>query len=216
LDIDAAITEEQRHRASMLINERYAWRGYGSDFTLDHDPEQINLVATDQRLGGTVGTLTVGLDGPKGLLAEHVYPTEIQRLRDRGFRLCEITKFAIGHVRSYKPLLGKLFHVAFIHAHHLHGRSDLVIEVTPRHARFYQHLLHFEVAGAEKINPRVNTRGVLLRLDLNHAAEQIHRNGGQAEFSAEKTLYPYAMPPGDPRATFGHAVPRAAALPVAA
>jgi len=216
MKISVAETEDQRERASALINERYAWRGYGSDFKLDPDPDQLNLVATDHDSGMTVGTLTVGLDGSRGLLAERVYPTEVQGLRDRGSRLCEMTKFAIGNVPSYKPLLGKLFHAAFIHAHHVHGRSDLVIEATPKHAQFYQHLLHFEVVGAEKINPRVHTRGVLLRLDLNHAAEQIRRHGGHAESSAEKSLYPYAMSPNEARALFGRVVPDATPLRAAA
>lgn len=192
--IRAADSAGRRSDASMLINKMYAWRGYGSGHSVDARPDQMALVATDYRSGDAIGTLTVALDrGGAGLLASRLYDKEVDQLRAQGRRLCEMIKFAVDRSVKSKSVLTALFHVSFIYAYHLGGCTDLLIEVTPQHALFYKHLLHFEQAGEERLNPRVNTRGVLLRLDLDHAAEQIRKFGGQGPESSERSLYPYAF-----------------------
>jgi len=191
--IRAADSAGRRSSAAMLVNKMYTWRGYGDGHTIEDHPDQMALVATDYREGSAIGTLTVSLDGPRRLLADRMYPVEVQGLRDSGAVLCEIVKFAVDRSVRQKTLLTALFHVAFIYAYFLAKRTDLVIEVTPQHALFYRHMLHFEQVGEEKLNTRVNTRGVLLRLNLEHAAEQIRRFGGQGEASEERSLYPYAF-----------------------
>ncbi len=191
--IRPADSDGQRRHAGMLIKKMYAWRGYPGGGPLARHPDRMTLVASDYRNGAPIGTLTIGLDGSTGLMADQVYHEEAQALRQAGSRLCEMTKFAIERSVNSKRLLGALFHVAFIFAYHIHGRSDLLIEVTPQHARFYRHLLGFEQFGREVLNPRVNTRGVLLRLPLHYAAEQIRRLGGLGEASLERSLYPYGF-----------------------
>jgi len=191
--IRAADSAGQRSNAALLINKMYAWRGYGEGHILEERPDQMALVATDFREGTAIGTLTVALDGPRRLLADRMYPVEVQSLRDNGRQLCEIVKFAVDRTIRQKTLLTALFHVSFIYAYFLSKRTDLIIEVTPQHAVFYRHMLHFEQIGPEKVNPRVNTKGVLLRLDLDHASEQIRKFGGEGESSLEKSLYPYAF-----------------------
>jgi hypothetical protein len=193
VEIVPADTPFRRGQASTLVNQMYSRRGYSSGFTVEDRPEQITLVASDCETSAAFGTISVALDSEEGLLAEKLYGEEIERLRIEGRQLCEMIKFAVDkNVRS-KRLLSALVHVAFIYAYHLQKCTDLLIEVTPQHAVFYRHLLHFEPAGPEKLNPRVNTRGVLLRLNLDHAAEQIRLLGGQGKSSKDKSLYPYAF-----------------------
>jgi hypothetical protein len=198
--IHATDTETQRRAVSTLINNRYAWRGYGSDFTVEEGPGQMTLFATDYPRGIPIGTLTVQLDRPEGLLADASYPLEAQRLRNEGRRLCEMIRFAVEGSVNCTHLLAALFHVAFIFAYRLNRCSDLLIEVTPRHAPFYCRLLQFQPFGAERINPRVNTRGVLLRLDLEYAGQQIQRLGGKRSSLSQRSLYPYAFSPIEERA----------------
>ena len=45
--IRATDTEAQRRAVGSLINNRYAWRGYGSGFTVEERPGQMTLFATD-------------------------------------------------------------------------------------------------------------------------------------------------------------------------
>lgn len=191
--IRAADTAGRRSDASMLINKMYAWRGYGSGHNIDARPDQMALVASDYRNGDAIGTLTVSLDRGDNMLASRLYADEVDRLRSNGRRLCEMIKFAVDRSVKSKSVLTALFHVSFIYAYHLSKCTDLLIEVTPQHAVFYRHMLHFDQLGEERLNPRVNTRGVLLRLDLGHAAEQIRQFGGQGSDSPERSLYPYAF-----------------------
>src|SRR6185312_3438233 len=67
--IRAARTPGQRRSASTLINLRYAWRGYSSKpLPQDPAPGRITLVAAEE--DDTIGTMTVGFDGPEGLMVE--------------------------------------------------------------------------------------------------------------------------------------------------
>lgn len=191
--IRAADNDGARSRASMLINKMYSWRGYGSDFRVDGDPDHITLIANDFHGGGAIGTLTVGLDQGRGLLVDAVYAEEAEALRTQGRRLCEMTKFAVEHHVNSRQVLAALFHVAFIYAYHLHDRTDLLIEVNPSHVSFYCRLLCFESVGPEKTNPRVGAPSLLLRLDLAKASELIQRFGGMGKSSTERSLYPYAF-----------------------
>src|SRR6202007_2875016 len=93
--IRATDTQAQRHAVGSLVNNRYAWRGYGSGFTVEERPGQMTLFATDHPRGMPIGTLTVRLDRPEGLLADALYPAELQGLRTEGRRLCEMVRFAV-------------------------------------------------------------------------------------------------------------------------
>lgn len=189
--IRAADTDGQRSSASILINKMYATRGYRSSFLpVERTPERITLVATDDDV--TIGTLTIGFDSSNGLLADQLFSAETDRLRDRGRSVCEFIKLAIDSSVRSRLVLASLFHVAFICAHRLGRTDDVVIEVNPRHVRYYERMLGFKAAGPQRLNPRVNAPAVLLNLDLDHADSQIERFGGQPEYAlVERSLYPY-------------------------
>jgi hypothetical protein len=91
-----------------------------------------------------------------------------------------------------KRVLASLFHVAYIFSHRVMGIDDLVIEVNPRHVRYYERMLGFEPLGEPRHNGRVNAPAVLMRLRFSHAHEQIDRFGGRPELgSSERSLYPH-------------------------
>lgn len=190
--IRAADSDGHRSSAHVLINRMYAWRGYVSSRGADEcrNQNRITLVANEH--DSTVGTITIGFDGPGGLLVDELFHDEAQLLRRDRTVLCEFTKLAVdGAVRS-KRVLASLFHVAFIYAHQVNGCDRILIEVNPRHVRYYERMLGFEVRGPERHNPRVDAPAVLLSLELSHARAQINRFGGLAEMArAERSLYPY-------------------------
>jgi hypothetical protein len=69
-----------------------------------------------------------------------------------------------------------------------------VIEVNPRHVRYYQRMLGFQIMGPQRMNRRVLAPAVLLCLDFNHTRTQIARFGGQPEAaSIERSLYPLSF-----------------------
>lgn len=183
-----------RANASMLIEKMYAWRGYEGRFQVGDQPNRVTLVASNA--DAALGTVTVGIDSPIGLLAEEIYRDEIGQLRGNGRRLCEFTKLAVDrNVRSLQ-LLAALFHIAYIYASRLHQRTDLLIEIVPHHAAFYRKLLGLDQVGTEKINRRINSAVVLLHLDLAYAEQQIHLLGGNSDGAASaRSLYPYFFSP---------------------
>jgi hypothetical protein len=184
-----ATTEDRRKSASLLIQKMYSWRGYEAN-ALNHDPNKITLVAyQDDKV---VGTLTLGMDSPQGMVVDELYKREADLLRAAGRKLCDITRLAVDQDIKSKSVLAALFHLSFIYGRNIHKATDFLIEVNPRHALFYQRMLGFEPYGEERICPRVNAPAVLLRLDLAHADEQIVLYGGKGSaVPGVKSIYPY-------------------------
>lgn len=187
-------TPEGRNSASMLISKMYAWRGYAGTHQFTDDPNRITLSAQDQ--GEVVGTLTIGIDSPIGLMADEIFKPELDAHRARGARLCEFTKLAFDpSVRSKESLAG-LFHLAVIYARDIYHCTEILIEVNPRHRRFYEHMLGFQREGDLRINTRVDAPAYLLRVNLDYVSEQIQKHGGSfSPTSSERSFYPYFFSP---------------------
>lgn len=186
--IRLAHSTERMNSASMLVQRRYASRGYlASD--VRKDPERITLMAFQD--DNVIGTLTLGLDSQNGLLVEDLYKSEIDQLRAEGRKVCELTKLAIDQSRGSKRVLASLFHIAYIYGRVMQQHTDVVIEVNPKHVAFYKRLLGFKEFGSERLCSRVNAPAVLLRLELEYVDQQIELLGGSAETGRERSLYPY-------------------------
>lgn len=187
-------TPEGRNSASLLINKMYAWRGYAGTHQFTDDPNRITLTASDK--GEVVGTLTLGIDSTVGLAADAIFKDELDQFRASGARLCEFTKLAFDTAVRSKTALANLFHLAVIYARDIHDCTDIVIEINPRHRRFYEHMLGFKRVSDLKTNPRVNAPAYLLRVELSHVTGQIEKFGGTfATEGAERSFYPYFFSP---------------------
>lgn len=194
--IRLANTEDRRGSASLLIKKMYSWRGYRTGNVLEGRPNRITLVAVADEQ--SIGTLTLGFDSPIGLCVDDLYRSEVNGLRAQQRKICEFTKLAIDRQVRSKRVLASLFHIAYVYARNVHRCQDVVIEVNPRHSRFYERLLGFQRYGGEKICARVHAPAVLLRLELDYAHDQIARHGGRMERAIEeKSLYPYFFSPQD-------------------
>lgn len=171
----------------------YAGRGYTAHALPDEAcARRLTLVASAATT--VIGTMTIGFDSEQRLAVDEVFPDEVSSIRASGRQVCEFTKLAVdGAIRSQR-VLAAMFHVAFIYAHRVRGCDNLLIEVNPRHVRYYEGKLGFKVLTASRLNPRVGAAAVLLSLDLWHAQAQIDLYGGRPELSAtERTLYPHAL-----------------------
>lgn len=193
--IRAAVTRDDRATASSLIQRMYAGRGYNAA-ALPEEPscERLTLVAS--AASAVIGTMTVGFDSEQRLCVDEVFPDEVNSIRMAGRQVCEFTKLAVERGIRSQRVLAAMFHVAFIHAHRIRGCDNLLIEVNPRHVRYYERKLGFKVLSAPRLNKRVGAAAVLLSLDLWHAQTQIALLGGRPELSTtERSLYPYALTP---------------------
>ena len=187
--IRLAYSHERVSHTSLLVQRMYYSRGYDAP-GMQKTPDHITLMASQNDT--VVGTVTLGVDTGKGLLADENYRQEVDQLRSEGRQVCELTKFAVDQTHGSKRVLAALFHIAYIYGRVLQHQTDVVIEVTPKHALFYKRMLGFEKMGAERLNSRVNTMGVLLRLKAEYVDPEIARLGGKAEeVPSERSLYPY-------------------------
>lgn len=182
-----------RRSANVLLKQRYGWRGYQTvSLPSDQTANRITLTATEDQL--TIGTITIGLDGPEGMNCEDIFQPEIAALRADGRRLVEFTKLAVDPISGTKRVLAALFHVAYIVAHRIRGFDTLVMEVNPRHVRYYERMLGARVIGEERLNRSVNAPAVLLSIDFEYIMSQIGEFAGQPERAAtERSLYPFAF-----------------------
>ena len=186
----------RRVRASELIQRRYAWRGYSTSPLGRNDAGRVTLSACVE--DATVATITAALDSPEGLYVSRLYPEEVRTLQAEGRKLCEFTKLAVDEAVRSHAVLGAIFHVACMYVINLHQCTDVLIEVNPRHVKFYQRMLGFKRVGGERVDPDVNAPAVLMRLDLHHCAAEINRLGGRRQASdGERSFYPYFFAPDE-------------------
>jgi hypothetical protein len=194
-NIRMANSRGRREAASLLIKKMYGWRGYSVDPGASHTLNKITLFAETE--GATVGTMTLCLDDAAGLPADENFRDKLDGLREQGRRLCEPSRLAIDKGVT-KRVFAALIHISYIYAHNIHGYSDYVIEVNPRHVVFYKRMLGFQDFGGERPCTRVGAPAVLLRLDLAYMGEQIRKYGGLMELhGGERSFYPYFFPTWD-------------------
>ena len=191
--IRAADSSGTRSSASILIDKMYAKRGYlSTPLSTEKNPNRLTLVASDHR--NTIGTLTIGFDTGNGLLVDDLFPEEVRKLREGGRAVCEFTKLAMDNVVRSKRVLAALFNVAYLYAYKIKGADNLLIEVNPRHVRYYRNMLGFKVLGPRRLNTRVNAPAVLLSLDLAYVNEKIDELGGRPEMAVtNRSIYPYSF-----------------------
>ena len=191
--IKTAESTERRSRVNSLLKDRYGWRGY-QQVSLPTDPtvSRFTLTAVENEL--VIGTITVAFDNPGKLGADGAFATEVDQLRAQGRRIAEFTKLAIDPAVGTKRVLATLFHVAYIVAHRIRGHDMLVMEVNPRHVRYYERMLGCQILAGERINKSVNAPAVLLGAEFAYIMAQIGEFGGRPESAArERSLYPFAL-----------------------
>ncbi|MET0321898.1 MAG: long-chain N-acyl amino acid synthase [Duganella sp.] len=196
-NIRMANSDGRREAASLLLKKMYGWRGYAVDGGASHSPNKITLFA--ETGGETVGTMSLCLDSTDmGLPADENYRDKLDELRAEHRRLCEPSRLAIDKGVS-KRVFAALIHISYIYARNIHGYTDYVIEVNPRHVMFYKRMLGFRNFGGQRECTRVGAPAVLLRLELEYMGEQIRKFGGLMEKhdASERSFYPYFFPRWD-------------------
>ncbi len=185
-----ADTEEGRNSAGMLVNKMYSWRGYGGRHKIAQRENRITLTAS---MGDAViGTVTLSLDSPTGLMADEVFKDQIDSRRGSGRKLCELTKLAFDPSVKSPFALAALFHMCFIYARRMNDCTDAFIEVNPRHRRYYEKMLGFKAQGDQRTNERVNAPAYLLGIELDDMEGLIKKFGGTSDHAAgARSLYPY-------------------------
>lgn len=164
--------------ADQFVTQRYLWRGYrmseqdgnAQESTVNKNDSVTLLASRDER---PVGTITVGIDGRRGLLLAESNCQTVDLLRRVGRRVGEFIRLAVLDDVDASRVLYHLFRAAYELIRMVYEATDILIEVNPRHVGFYQKVFGFTVAASERICSRVSAPAVLLRLDLVGLDEEL-------------------------------------------
>lgn len=158
-----------RLNAYRLGYNEYLKKGYISENQyqilmndLDLNEDTLTIVAYH----GTkeVGTITVNTQNV--LPFEEIFNCEM--VNDPNFKGAELTRLAIDEeYRNNKEILLGMFNLVFAYSRFVKNCSHLVIEVNPRHVKFYERILGFTPVAENVSCPRVRgAPAVLLMGDL--------------------------------------------------
>jgi hypothetical protein len=163
-----------RHAAYRLVYGQYAAEGYveeskaGLWLTIyDAMPDTVTVVV--ERDVEVIGALTIVPDSPIGLPADSLYRNDLDVLRESGRRLSEIISLAVNpDAAGGSQVFVTLCMFAYLTSWRLHGSTDMVITINPRHCRYYERRMHFMREGAERSYDKVGgAPAVLLRCALD-------------------------------------------------
>jgi hypothetical protein len=160
-----ALRRDQVEAAEDLVRRRYAWRGYSLSWDARAMAAPI-ITLLAQNDDQVIGTLTVRPGGAQPLFAEEAYAVEIEAMREADRRVGELTRLAIEERADWRGALEALVQSAYVVTRFMHGLTDVIIEVNPRHVRFYERVFGFVTAAAERFCVRVGAPSVLMLLNL--------------------------------------------------
>ena len=164
------LSHRETHPCHELVRRMYAWRGYLTEPASPHlSRDQLTLAAW--RDGELAATLTLTRDNGSNLLAEALYPAEIADLRSKGRIICEYSRLAVDPVTSSTQLMEHFFRTAYELAKSHFSAKDAIVEINPRHRRFYEREIGFTALGPLRVCPRVDAPALLLYRDM----EQPHK-----------------------------------------
>jgi hypothetical protein len=191
-NIRVALSAGRHEDSGALVRRMYAWRGYAFEASRREAADKVTLYA--ETGGELVGTMSLWLDKDNALPADENFRDRLDVLRRQGRRLVEPSRLAIDAGMS-KRVFAALIHISYLYAREMHGFTDYVIEVNPRHVAFYRRMLGFADFGGERACGRVGAPAMLLRLPLDQMGEQIRKWGGSFEQpGGERSFYPWFFP----------------------
>jgi len=166
--------------ADRLVALRYVSRGYVTDREAGDQFSHQGLLSACLtflacRGPQEVGTLTIGVDQGQGLLADEAKQEIVDRLRRAGRRVAELRRLAVHDPVDGKAVLAHLFRAVYCAGRLVHGATDVLIEVNPRHANFYARVFGFVRLGGETICARVSAPAVLMHLDIAELDRRLSR-----------------------------------------
>lgn len=167
VDIRPARTPKQHGLANSLVRRMYAWRGYRTEAQRQSLDDQNRITLAAWQYDEVVATLTLRRDSSCGLLADAHYGDVLERLRRPDRVVCEVSRLAIDPDFSSRDLLNKLFSTALDYGREHFSASDAVMEVNPRHVRYYQRCLGFRQLGDVRQCLRVDAPAVLLHQEID-------------------------------------------------
>jgi hypothetical protein len=161
--------------AFQLIHDAYVRSALSPANDLGMRLTSFHMLETTEVFVGIVnnqvaGTISLVRDGARGIPMEVIYGDEVAARRRPGSTFAEVSCLADCRktVKRSLPLVIRLMGI-MAQAARKRGIDDLLIAVHPRHVRFYESFIGFEVFGPLKTYQMVcNNPAVALSLDLKN------------------------------------------------
>lgn len=168
-----ATEEREFEEVKSLISEMYSWRGYHIDKgTIFSSKDNCYSTIISYENGEAIGTFSMIFDNPNTRFnSDYQYSHIIEKLRENNEVICEISKLATSSKIKSKRYIAYLFSILYMSCK-LHNVTSIIIEVNPRHEDYYKKMLGFESLDNGECE-RVKAPGILMRLNLEFATEQI-------------------------------------------
>jgi len=168
-----AATREERSAAFRLVYKSYLRASLGEPNPYEMRVTPYHLLPTTEVFiallrGEAIFTVSLVVDGQLGLPMESVYRGLVASRRARGLLVGEVSCLADrrSQFRRFFPVFLRLTRVMVQYARR-QGLDELLVAVHPKHARFYQRFMSFEMIGEETAYPAVrNHPAVALSLDF--------------------------------------------------
>lgn len=168
-----AATREERAAAFGLVYKSYLRASLGKPNRHEMRVTPYHLLPTTEVFiallrGEAIFTVTLVTDGELGLPMESVYAETVAQRREQGLLVGEVSCLADrrSQFRGSFPVFLKLSRLMVQYARK-RGLDELLVAVHPKHARFYQRFMDFELIGEELAYPAVrNHPAVALCLDF--------------------------------------------------
>lgn len=180
--IRLARNKDEIRRANMLIAETYIREGFwqeGEDHASNDrwltTPHRIVLLVVDKQNGNDlIGTISIIRDSEHGLPADSFQPQTIREYRSSGEKLAQVTSLAFkkGQTQQQKLILF-LFKYALQYVLYYTRIDRLVSLCNPKHARFYNMALGFQMLGSPVYYPYAKAVGQLSTLHLGNAHHEL-------------------------------------------
>jgi hypothetical protein len=153
-------------------------------------PETATVVA---KLGkDVVTTASVIFDSPLGLPMDTIYKDEVDELRARDARVCEVTMLADRRRAGIRtiPSILKIFKLLLHHAHNRGRVTDILITINPSHEVFYTRYLPFDDFAGLRHYPSVNNAPALAKRQNLRTLFEEHKNHKLYEFFIDSSVPP--------------------------
>ncbi len=169
----AAVLREELHSSMRLVHDAYVRLGLirPNQFGLHVIPYhllQTTEVLIAARAQDVLATMTIVGDSEYGLPLESLYQEEVATFRRQGLSVAEVSCLADKRERDDQTASSLFRLMALTAQRSRYAGIDLLLAVVhPRHAKFYERFLGFELFGAEKPYEKVcGAPAVGLVLDL--------------------------------------------------
>ena len=167
------LTTQYKDEANNLIIERYQWRGYKPSIISDNSGYTLIALINNK----VIGTITINIDSANKLAIDNTF-TIVNEIRQNSNKICEFTKLALDPILGTKKILISLFHCAVIIAYYIHNCDILLMEINPRHVKYYKRQFGFEQVSDEQINNSVEAPSTLLSISFSYVIDQISKFAG--------------------------------------